>query len=161
MSIDSIKYRAQSAFAGDLTRPNAPFTVMPKIAAEAIAFGAAVVEVAGQVRKVLASDGNISGFALRSGPKASKQYPNALVNEGGYVAGEVVDLIKDGYVAVVVAGTTEPVAGGTVWIRISGTGTVGAIEAAADGAHTIEAANAKFNTGRDANGIAEIHVAIV
>lgn len=163
MSIDSIKYRAQAAFAGDLTRPNAPFTTIPKVTSSDITFGAPVVEASGKVRAVLGTDTAISGFAVRSTPIASHQYPNAGINEGGYITGQVIDVIKDGYIAVKVLNTTEPALGGKVFVRVvAATGLpIGSIEAVDDGANTFEVVGAVFNSNRDASGIAEIHLSVL
>ena len=115
MSIDSILYRAPSGFAGDLTRATAPTTVEPNVGAETIVFGAAVVYDAGKVRNVVDTDTAISGIAVRPFPVQTASVNNSI-GTGSYAAGDVVDVLKDGYIAVKVQNTTAPVRGGAVYM---------------------------------------------
>ena len=159
MSYDSILYRAPSGFAGDLTRATAPFTAEPNISSEAIDFGSPVVYDTGKVRAVVTTDTAISGIAIRPFPIQSSS--NAF-GTGTYAAGDVVDVLKDGYIAVKVQTTTVPVRGGAVYVRVvAATGLViGGFEAADDAANTFLVAGATFNGGVDANGVSEIFLSI-
>lgn len=100
---------------------------------------------------------NFAGVAMRR-VKSATVYPQQ--NNGYYAPQEACDIIERGAVSVQVnVGTPTP--GGDVYVRVIANGAipagvVGGFEAAADSTNTIKLTNAKFGTGKDANGVAEL-----
>lgn len=69
------------------------------------------------------------------------------------------DVLKSGYISVLLRGATASAKNGTVYVRIATPGTnkvIGGVEAASDSANTIIMANAYFTGPADANGNTEI-----
>lgn len=99
------------------------------------------------------------GIAIREVKQSTDYFSPA----GSYFPGQACDALMRGAVCVVVHNGT-PKAGGKVYIRIKANaaypnGVIGGIEAAADGANTIELANVRFTTGNmDGNNVAEITI---
>jgi hypothetical protein len=116
-------------------------------ASNPILFGAPVALDDGKVVNVAASKTNIIGIAMRS-IKTENTYGG---NDPKYNAGELVDVIKRGTVAVLVSNGT-PAAGGTVHIVKA----TGAIRTTQDSTNTVEMTGWKFKGGVDDNNVAEI-----
>jgi hypothetical protein len=105
------------------------------------------------------------GFAVRE-VKSFESYfgtGNAAPNWNYYAPGAPCDVIKRGCVIVKVnVGTPE--ANGSVYVRVAANvsipaGVVGGIEAAADGANTVQLTNCRFFTGvLDGNNCAEVEL---
>ncbi len=113
----------------------------------AIAFGAPVALVSGNIKNVSATNTTVIGIACRT-IKTEETYGQG---DCKYMPGEMVDVLKRGTVAVYVP-TGTPTAGGTVYIVKA----TGAFAVAADSTNTIEMAGWKFKGGVDANKVAEI-----
>ena len=113
----------------------------------AIAFGAPVALVNGEVKNVSATNTNVIGIAART-IKTEESYGQ---NDAKYMPNEMVDVILRGTVTVYVP-TGTPSAGGKVYIVKA----TGAIAVAADSDNTIEMADWLFKGGVDENKIAEI-----
>ena len=116
-------------------------------ASNPILFGAPVALNDGKVVNVAASKTNIIGIAMRS-IKTENTYGG---NDPKYNAGELVDVIKRGTVAVLVS-NGSPAAGGTVHIVKA----TGAIRTTQDSTNTVEMTGCKFKGGVDDNNVAEI-----
>ena len=112
-----------------------------------ILLGAPVALDSGKVVNVAASKTDIIGIAMRS-IKTENTYGG---NDPKYNAGELVDVIKRGTVAVLVS-NGSPVAGGTVHIVKA----TGAIRTSQDSTNTVEMTGWKFKGGKDDNNVAEI-----
>lgn len=117
----------------------------------------------GDFRKMEAGDATIYGFLVRP-------YPLQATTATGYsgsvplgTAGVppqsgVIDVLKSGYMTVLLRNATAAVKNGVVYIRVANPTAdlpLGGAEAADDGADTI-AVNAYFMGGADANGNVEI-----
>jgi hypothetical protein len=90
--------------------------------------------------------------------KGASLYPNQGL--GSYKPQEACDIIERGSVSVKV-NVGSPTVGGAAYIRIAANsgvpaGVIGGFEAAADSGKTILLANAKFATGADGDGVAEL-----
>lgn len=128
----------------------------------AIRFGEPVILNADNTYSRFGADNTAAdfvGIAVREVKQATDYYNPA----GSYRPGEPCDVLMRGAVCVEVHNGT-PSAGGKVYIRIAENaaypnGIIGGIEAAADGANTIELANVRFTTGNiDGNNVAEITI---
>lgn len=113
----------------------------------AILFGAPVALSAGKVMNVSATYTDVIGVAVRS-IKTENTYG---ADDARYNAGELVDVLKRGTVAMEVPAAVTPAAGGTVYI----TKATGAIATAADSTNTITT-EWKFKGTKDANNIVEV-----
>lgn len=144
---------------GGLTRQiDNQINVYPNKGTVAIEFGAPVVRSGEGVKAWGATNvaTDFIGVALRI-VKTNETYAQ---NDAKYLPGEPVDVLTRGGVAVEcvkdATATSDPVAGGAVYIRIATGVFVAAAEGAA-GADTIVVPNAIWaSAGRDANGLAEI-----
>lgn len=130
-------------------------------AAGAIAFGGAVVYDGVKVKTAGtgATAAQFVGVAVRE-TKSATNYLNQ--NEGSYVEGDAVPVIKRGCVNVICQNGT-PALDGTVYVRIAANASfpnavVGGFEAAADSTNTIALTNVKWKGGADANGVAELRI---
>lgn len=101
-----------------------------------------------------------AGIAARAVKQATVFNSNV---QGNYAPGEPCDVLERGSVTVT-CNVGTPTAGGAVYARITANGAipagvVGGLEAAADGANTIQITNAKWKTGKmDANNTAEVTI---
>jgi hypothetical protein len=96
---------------------------------------------------------SVFGFLVRSYPTQSSS-----TDFGGGVppTSGIASAMKRGYIGAKLDGAASAVKNGTVYVRTAGTGTVGGVEAAADGTNTFALANAYFTGPADASGNCEI-----
>ena len=113
----------------------------------AIAFGAPVALVSGNVKNVTADNTAVIGVAVRT-VKTENTYGG---DDPKYNPNDMVDVLKRGTIAVEIPHALTPAAGGTVYI----TKATGKFATAADSTNTIETAW-KFKGPKDANDIVEI-----
>lgn len=157
---NSILYRMGNGVAGDLTRQSQA-TVEPHVlgATPFAGFGLFSKIVANKAVPVGAGDaaGVVYGLLVRPFPTQGANASDPLGTSVPATSG-VVDLMRRGYAAVKVnAGV--PAHGTGVFIRVAnavGGQPIGGIEAAADGANTIQVTGAIFMGAKDAENIAEI-----
>jgi hypothetical protein len=166
-SYQAYQYRMPAGFAGDLQRAEVA-TVETQIidsAAPPTSFGVAVKLVSGKVQPInLAADtaALVCGVNLRAYPIQGNG-TDPLGTSTPPTSG-VTDVLKRGYVNVVLGGTAAAAKGGTVYVRVAGAATgkpLGGFEGAADGTNTVALASNWYFTGpADAYGITEIAVNI-
>jgi len=149
-------------FAGNFARnPDLISVTRPNNSEADIVFGSAVM--ADEAGGVLPVDDTFTAalFAGIAGSetKSATDYLTQGNGDGKYKPLEAVTVIQRGCVSVVCKVGT-PVIGGTVYVRIVADApkAIGDIEATADGANSIALTNAQWNTGADANGVAEIRL---
>lgn len=130
-------------------------------ASAAIPFGAAVVlNDAGKYSLFGAADtmAGFAGIAIRAVKQTDNYLDQSLAE---YKPGQDADVLLRGEVSVLCR-VGVPVANGKVYIRIAENasvpdGVIGGLEAAADGANTVELTNCRWVTGaKDANNVAAI-----
>ena len=151
-------------YAGSYSRqPDTIIDTHPLTGATPIVFGQAVVTsaVAGSVTAVgsSATAADFVGVALRE-TKSATNYLSQ--NDGSYVAGDAVPVIKRGCVNVICQNGT-PAYDGDVYVRVAANvsypnAVVGGFEAAADSTNSVKLTNAKWKGTADANGVAEIRI---
>lgn len=156
-------YRVPSGIPGTISRDAANATVEPQLQDAAHPFSAyglpAVLDTNG-VRPVTTGDAAsaVYGILVRPYPSASA-YGSEGFGPGAPLPGFTVDVLKRGYISVMVSGTA-PTANGAVYVRVSNetgnTNPIGGFEAAADSTNTIQLTNAYFTGGMDSNGNSEI-----
>jgi hypothetical protein len=176
-TVDSpaILYRMAANAPGDITRMDASDTE-PAImdgSNPVLAYGLAVVydrTAANGARSVISTDTAIDGFLVRPYPQQSNAPGTFGAGQGFGTAAPpttgTIDVLKRGYMAVLVGGTLAAAQALTkgspifVWAAAStGTHVQGGVESAATGGSTIALStlgNYYFNGPADANGIAEI-----
>lgn len=132
-----------------------------------VLFGAAVsVSATGTVKNITGSDtaATFAGVAARV-VQTPTSYPDQ--NNGVYMPGDMAGIVVRGAVSVAVntgiTSGTAPTIGGTVYMRIKANETypnavIGGFETAADSTNTVALTNAKFSSGVDDNGVAEITI---
>ena len=152
-----------NGFAGSFSRqPDTIIDTHPLGGSAALNFGSAVVLGTGDA--VVAVGGSsvaadFVGVALRE-TKSATNYLSQ--NDGSYVAGDAVPVIKRGCVNVICHNGT-PAYDGDVYVRIAANASypnavVGGFEAAADSTNSVKLTNAKWKGTADANGVAEIRI---
>lgn len=158
---NAILYRMGHGVAGDITRQSQATTIEPQLlgATTFPGYGLFGKMVSGKFVPVGSGDeaSAIYGALVRPypthGANASDPVGTAVPPTSG-----MADVLRRGYFAVKVnAGTAAH--GGAVYIRIASAGAgkpIGGIEAAADGANTIQVTGAIFMSAADADGIAEV-----
>jgi hypothetical protein len=168
----AIKFRMKAGFAGDVSRTHpvdinaevADSTYPPTLAGQAV-----ILSTTYGVRHAVAADAetaiNIYGITVRTFPfqqaqtSASSYTGNTNFGEAGFtagIAGGPVDVMRRGYM-MVYCNSGTPVKGGKVWVNTQGTSaTVGNFEAGVSDANGFLVNNAVWNSGADADGIAEI-----
>jgi hypothetical protein len=112
-------------------------------------------------RSVTVTAAMLAGVFLRN----VKQYTDYNNQNGimGYLPGQPADVCERGSGSVV-CNVGTPAAGGQVYVRIAlngafPAGTIGGIEAAADGSNTLLWTNVSFHTGlKDVNNVTEITI---
>lgn len=132
-----------------------------------VLFGAAVtVSATGTVKNFGDSDTatTFAGVAARV-VQTPTSYPNQ--DNELYLPGDMAGVVVRGAVSVAVnvgiSSATAPTIGGTVYLRIKENTSypnaiIGGFETAADTTNTVALTNAKFSSGVDANGVAEITI---
>lgn len=108
----------------------------------------------------------VYGILIRPFPTQSSVWPNDPSATGGFPPGGSVpptsgpvDVLRSGYVTVLLSGSQAAVKGGAVniwYAAASGTHIVGGFEAHAAGGSTFTLANSTFMGPADANGFVEI-----
>ena len=151
--MSAILYRMDSGIPGSLTRLNAALVTEPvKLTATntPAAYGIAVKVDANGAHAIGAGDTNADVYGILVRP-----YPTQGVLE----AGQVVDVMKIGYMSVICRGSATPVKGGLVYVRtVTGTDTyIGSFSAAANSTNSFVLLGAHWVGGKDANGNAEIY----
>jgi hypothetical protein len=152
-----------NGFAGSFSRqPDTIIDTHPLGGSAALNFGSAVVlgtgdAVVGVGVSSVAAD--FVGVALRE-TKSATNYLSQ--NDGSYVTGDAVPVIKRGCVNVICQNGT-PAYDGDVYVRIAANASypnavVGGFEAAADSTNSVKLTNAKWKGTADANGVAEIRI---
>ena len=104
------------------------------------------------------------GFLVRPYPTQDQVYASEGFGASAPRGGRSCTVLKSGYMAVVVQGTTVPASGGPIFIRLAGTvppgGKVDGLEAAADATAgntlAIPGPNSYFKGAPDVNGNTEI-----
>lgn len=149
-------------YAGTQSR-TADAIIQARVAAVAIKFGQACV-LTNENKWTLVGAGtvatDVAGIAVREVVQANTFDPQSNPD---YLPGQVCDVMVRGNCTVKCQRGT-PVSGQAVYVRIAANATypdavVGGIEAAADGANTIQVPNIEWTTGlMDANGIAEVTI---
>lgn len=122
----------------------------------AYGLGVLIDATTGNVRIPAAGDAALYGVLARPFPTGASQ--DALGVSTPPTKG-IVDVLKRGYMTVLLSGATAPKKAGAVYCRIQNAGAgqfVGGFEAAADGGNTILIAGAYFMGPADANGNTEI-----
>ena len=158
MSIDAIAFKAPSGFAGQLSRPTAPFTNISEVTSAITNFGDVVDLTSGKVQPITSGSTVVFGIAVRAFPIQSQVFPNAAIGAGAYAANTVADILKNGYIIVKVVGTAN--VGDTAYVVTNASTAghpVGSIVASSTGAIAI---GAVFNTAANSEGFAELHVQI-
>ena len=160
----AIPFRMGAGFAGDVNRSHPasiePVAVMPT--SPPTAYGQAVVgDVASQgVRPLQVGDSGTSiyGVTVRSYPtQQTVGGMNAAIGFAYANPTGVQDVIKRGYVLVPVVGVSAKFGPVYIWTAAStGAHFTGGFEAASSGGNTALLANATWNGGPDATGIAEL-----
>lgn len=164
MSNFAITRRMAAGIPGNINRIGAGPTVEPQLitpvgeANAPVSYGVGVLidAVTRQVRLPKAGDTAIYGMLARPYPTGASQ--DGLGTSTPPASGEC-DVMKRGYMSVLLQNATAAAKAGAVYVRISG-GTVslkvGGFEAADDGADTILVEDAYFTGPADADGNTEI-----
>lgn len=156
-------FRMPGGIPGDINRAQAA-TVEPQVitpfgtqgAPPAYGVGVLIDANTGDVRIPAAGDAAIYGLLARPFPTASSQ--DGLGTSTPPVKG-MCDVLKRGYMTVLLSGATAAKKAGAVWCRIQNAGAgqfVGGLEAAADGGNTVAVAGAYFTGPADAAGNVEV-----
>lgn len=166
-SYQAYQFRMPAGFAGDLQRAEVATieTQLIDSAAPPAVFGVAVKYVAGKVQPISLSGDTaaiVQGVNLRPYPIQGNG-TDPLGTSTPPTSG-VTDILKRGYVMVLLGGTTSAAKGGTVYVRVATPSTgkpLGGFEAASDTTNTIAMPSNWYFTGpADAYGITEVAVNI-
>ncbi|AIT19831.1 putative bacteriophage protein [Burkholderia thailandensis E254] len=166
-SLQAYQYRMPAGFAGDLQRAEVATieTQLIDPAAPPTAFGVPVKMVNGKIQPINnAADtaDTVYGVNLRAYPIQGNG-TDPLGTSTPPTSGPT-DILKRGYVDVVLGGTAPATKNGTVYVRVAAAAAgkpLGGFEAAADGTNTVAMpANWYFTGPADSYGIAEIAVNI-
>jgi hypothetical protein len=116
------------------------------------------VKFAGSVPGPANAAADFAGVAVRTVKQATayQAYPAVAV----YTAGEPCDVVMTGRV-MVQCNYGTPAIDGTVYVRITANGAntiISGFEATADGGNSLALTNAKWASGPDANGVAELDI---
>lgn len=164
----SFTFRMPAGIPGEVNRLWAGTTIEPNIQETPffLNYGlAAVMDTStGAVRPPASGDTSIYGFVCRPFPfqagAASGQYGSQPL--GTVVAppqAGVIDIMRRGYITVLLGGSTAAVKGGQVYVWITastGAHVLGQVEAAASSGNTLAPANSTFNGPADSSGNVEI-----
>jgi hypothetical protein len=128
--------------------------------------GTAVINTAGQMRTILTSDSGSAvqgifpyGILVRPFPTQSPNWPNDPLGTSTPPTSGACDVLKAGYVAVLLTGSTAAVKGGQVYVYTSassGANVLGGITASATNA--VAWGGAYFTGAADASGNVEIAI---
>ena len=177
----TIGTQMNNGYLGQYSRNTGGLVIAPRLVnptdTVAISFGDAVVAIQNatggyfsDAAGFIAGGGTFTfakfaGVAVREVLTNSSSYLTGQNTVGAYQPGQPCDVIMLGNVNVLFSnaqGGGTPVSDGAVYLRVStnAAGTfVGAFEAAADGAHTVQLTNCQWTTGIvDANSVAEISI---
>lgn len=145
-------------FPGSFARTPDDIIVSRPVSSGPIPFGAPVQQDGDSYLPVSATltMANFAGFAARIA-KQSTVYTEQ--NHALYLTDQPASVLVRGNVTVICK-SGAPAVGGAVYVRIVADGPklVGDIEAAADGANTIQLTNCEFNSAADVNGACEVCV---
>ena len=127
----------------------------------------------GGVRPLTTGDvaADVYGFLMRPYPtqgSGANVWPSdPLNNTAGYAGAPalfgICNILRRGYISVMLNGAAASVSGGQVYVRVAAAAAgkpIGGIEAAADGVNTILLSNCEFRGAADALGNTEIAVFI-
>jgi hypothetical protein len=160
---NAITFRMPGGIPGDINRAQAA-TVEPQVitpvgttgAPPAYGLGILIDAVTGNVRIPAAGDAALYGMLARPFPTGGSQ--DGLGTSTPPTKG-ICDVLKRGYMTVLLSGATAPKKAGAVYCRIQNAGAgqfVGGFEAAADGGNSILIAGAYFTGPADALGNVEV-----
>lgn len=169
---NAFQYRMPAGIPGDVNRAFAA-TVEPNIidvANPPLLYGVPVALAgAAGIRPIGAADTAVDLYGMYVRPFPTNQQTttgffgnNPLGTAQVPPAAGICDVMKRGYMTILLYGPTAAVAGGAVYVRIANAGAgeiVGGIEAAADGGNTIQAGaknDTYFRGPADSNGNVEI-----
>jgi hypothetical protein len=167
-------FRMGAGFAGDVTRSHPSATIEPNrqsATAPVLGFGLGVLfdPATASVRQIVIGDiavVDIYGISVRfypgQGAPPTGQYgqePLGTATLGGPPTNQPIDILRQGYILVKVVGACRKGDPVFLWAAPSSGGHVqGSFEIAASAGNTIALGSGKttFNSGPDANGIAEV-----
>lgn len=162
-------FRMPAGIPGDVNRAEEaiiePQVITPAGSANAPAtFGTGIVidATTGQVRLPVSADTGIYGFLVRPFPTQEGTQTPAL-GTGIVPSQGACDILKRGYMTVLLQNTTPAIKGGKVYVRTaaaSGSLVLGGVEAAAVAGDTVVLTNAYFVGPADSNGITEIAIGL-
>lgn len=150
-------------YAGSYSRqPDMVVDTHPLIGKEKVLFGAPVVLGDNGAAAPWGADSTAAkflGIAVRE-VKSATDFFNQ--NEGSYLPGEAIPVIKRGCVNVICQNGV-PTPGGKVYIRTKvnegkPNAVVGGFEAAADSTNSVELTNVQWKGTTDSNGVAELRI---
>lgn len=165
----AIKYRMDGGHAGEVNRTHpASIEAVVQHASTPVlgyGFGCVVDTAVGTIRQLAAGDAAVTliwGITVR--PYPQQQYTDVVGWGAGAFgnitppgAGNIIDVITDGYIMVPTFGAAQKGLPAFVRCQNAAAGQpIGGFEAADDGANCMNITNVFFNSGKDANGIAEV-----
>jgi hypothetical protein len=171
MANDVIQFRAGAGYPGTTSRPTAAQTIVPvqlSGTSTPTAYGVAVtLDQNSKARVITAADttDDVYGVLVRPFPTGNQTYA-ATIDTAVPPTTQVADVIKQGYVLVSVADSGTPVKGQPVYVcnADDGVHTVGAFylsnlaSGSPEVAYAVAVSGAQWVGGKDANGVAEIHL---
>jgi hypothetical protein len=169
----AFKYRMGAGYPGDVTRTHpvdiypelADATTPPDLAGQAVMVDATSHRIRKVTNAAEGVTGSISlyGITVRTFPfqqaTTSTNFGAVAIGGGPLPVSGEVDVLRRGGILVSVPAGQTPVKGGTVYIwnvATSGAHIQGGFEAVDGTTNTIDVANAVWNSGVDANGVAEL-----
>ncbi|VVD29167.1 structural cement protein Gp24 [Paraburkholderia dioscoreae] len=166
-SLQAYQYRMPAGFAGDLQRAEIA-TIEPQLidpAAPPTAFGVAVKMVNGKIQPInLAADTAAIVYGVNLRPYPIQGNGTDPLGSSTPPTSGVTDILRRGYVNVVLGGTASALKNGTVYLRVASPAAgkpLGGFEAGADGANTVAMpASWSFTGPADSYGVTEIAVNI-
>jgi hypothetical protein len=112
-----------------------------------------------QIRKIMTGDAAAAIFGMYVRPYPIQTSANDPLGTSTAPTSGIANVMKRGYMVVLLGGATAAAKNGTVYVRVAAPATgkpIGGIEAAADSTNTIIMPNAYFTGPADANGNVEI-----
>lgn len=170
----AFQFRMAAGIAGDLNRAATGMTVEAQVVTPAgtagapTAYGVPMVVDAtggnvGNMRVLAAGDTSLTavyGMLVRPFPTQSPNWPNDPLGTSTPPASGIVDILKRGYMTVLLSGATAAAKGGTVYVYIGASATnhpvIGGIEAATSSNAIALPAGCYFMGPADSGGITEI-----
>ena len=165
----AFQFRMGAGFPGDVNRTH-PVDILAELidaASPPTLYGQAVLLGAANagVRPFVTGDTAQAAYGVTVRPYPSQQ-ANSVPQNGaiGFGSGTppttgVMDVLRRGYIMVLLPAGGTPVKGDGVYVRVAASATthvMGAFEAGADGGNNVLLSNAIFNGSPDANGNVEI-----